>query len=308
MDIGTNSIKLLVAEVGPDGVVMPIWETSTQTRLGQGLFGSGRLGAEAIQRTVAAVVRLAESARARGAERLLAVATSAAREAANCGEFLAAVQEAAGLEVRVLTGEEEAEWTFAGVTSESNLRGGRLLVVDVGGGSTEFVLGGVRACDFRCSAGLGTVRLLETLQVSDPPRPDDWERCRGTVEQTLQSSVLAELERALQARPAEPVRWVAAGGTATVLARLERGVDSYDRAPLEGTVLSADALRRWRERLWSLPLAERRNLKGMPADRADVMLTGVGIYERVLERLGLESLRISLRGLRYGVVSRAGAR
>jgi len=302
IDIGTNSIKLLVGGVDADGTVVPVWETSEQTRLGEGLYDSGRLKPEAILRTVTGVGRLMELARSHGARRVAAVATCAAREAVNGVGLQEAVREATGLEVRVLTGDEEAEWTFQGVTSETCLREGLLLVADVGGGSTELVLGQGRTAGFRCSIELGTVRLLERQATADPPREEDWVNCREAIQRTLEEALSPEARCRLLGATGTAARLVGAGGTATILARLERGVESYDRKRLEGTVFSLARLRAIREELWSLPLADRRERRGMPADRADVMLMGAGIYEGILAGLGCGELNISLRGLRFGVL------
>jgi exopolyphosphatase/guanosine-5'-triphosphate,3'-diphosphate pyrophosphatase len=302
IDIGTNSIKLLVGEVEAGGTVIPILETSEQTRLGAGLYDSGQLKPEAIGRTVAGVGRMVELARAHGARRVVAVATSAAREAANGVRLQDAVKEAEGLEVRVLTGHEEADWTFQGVASETRLHEESLLVVDVGGGSTELVLGQGRTIEFRCSVRLGTVRLLEKQAAPDPPREEDWIDCRGVIHQTLEEALSPEVRCRLTEASDASVRLVGAGGTATILARLDRGVEAYDRERLAGTVLHLTRLRAMRERLWSLSVANRRKVKGMPADRADVMLTGVGIYEGILDGLGFAELNISLRGLRFGAL------
>lgn len=306
IDIGTNSIKLLVGEVRADGSVIPHWEASEQTRLGAGLYASGLLDSGAMRRTAEGVGRMAALARVHGAGRPVVVATSAAREAANTDRLRQVILELTGLHVRILTGEEEADWTFAGVTSEARLHQGPLLVVDVGGGSTEFVLGRGRDTTFRSSISLGTVRLMEHLRTADPPGEADWAACREAVTQTLNRAVSSQVRSRLDGSPSASVRLVGVGGTATVLARLERRVDSYDRGRLEGTVIRVNRLRDLRERLWSVSLAERRTQKGMPADRADVMLAGVGIYEGIMVHLGFEALHISLRGLRFGVLVHSG--
>lgn len=300
IDVGTNSVKLLVGDTTAAGEVSPIWETSEQTRLGGGSYDSQRLQPEAVERTAVCVARLAEAARARGAECVGVIATSAAREAENAKLLLESVRRKARLEVKVISGDQEAEWTYHGVRSEAGLPTGPLLIVDVGGGSTEFVLGEGRSIRFRRSYLLGTVRLLERLTVGDPPRTEDWQHCREETRKVLLGGVLPDLRPWLGDKPRAACTLVGASGTATVLARLERRVDSYDRSRLDGVAVSLDRLRTLREALWALPLESRRQLPGMPADRADVMLTGAAIYEEILAALGVEALRVSLRGLRFG--------
>ncbi|MFM1943223.1 MAG: hypothetical protein RI897_2205 [Verrucomicrobiota bacterium] len=304
IDIGTNSIKVLGAEVGEGGLVEPLWEGSEQTRLGAGLYESGRLGDAAMKRTAEAVRLMVEAARSRGAGAVMAVATSAAREASNRVEFLTLVREVAGVEVRVLSGEEEAEWTYRGAVSGMGMAAGLVVVVDVGGGSTEVVVGRDGEVLYRCSRPLGTVRCLERLGVGEHPTLQQREECLRWVGEELDRGVIPGVEAVLGGGfRGGRLSVVGASGTATILARLERGVDSYERDKLEGTYISRAGLAGWCERLWGLGLGERRLVRGMPPDRADVMVTGVAIYLKVVEALGGEGLGISLRGLRYGAMT-----
>jgi len=302
IDVGTNSVKLLVGDVSAEGTVTPVWETASQTRLGAGFLPSGRLTAEAIRRTADCVARWTDQARGRGAAGVGVIATSAVREAVNSAEFVQAVRECAGLGVRVLTGEEESQWMYRGVASDPLLAGSPLLVADAGGGSTEVVLAENHTPCFHGSFRLGTVDLLERLVPADPPTPTDWRRCRQRIRQVLVGALGPGLLPKLAALRAQPWRMVGASGTATILARLATGIDQYDRDRLEGKVLSHKEVRQLRLHLWSLPLAERRRMTGMPPDRADVMLMGVAIYEELMAVCGAQALTVSLRGLRYGAM------
>ncbi len=304
IDIGTNSIKVLGAEVSAGGVIEPLWESSEQTRLGKGLYDTGYLGMEAMKRTAEVVRVMVEEARGRGAMAVMTVATSAAREASNREEFLRLVRQVAGVEVRVLSGEEEAEWTYRGAVSGMAATTRLVVVVDVGGGSTEVVVGGEGMVLYRCSRPLGTVRCLEKLGVGERPLVEQRDACLRWVGEELAVEVLPGLEAVVGAGfRGGGISVVGASGTATILARLERGVDSYDREKLEGTYISRAGLAGWCERLWSMDLGERRLVRGMPPERADVMVTGVAIYSKVVEALGGEGLGISLRGLRYGALT-----
>ncbi|NBV25519.1 MAG: hypothetical protein EBS05_26865, partial [Proteobacteria bacterium] len=158
IDIGTNSVKLLVADVAPDSVE-PVWEGSEQTRLGRGFYEDHRLRPEAIADTAKAVAHFVETAREQRAGNVRVIATSAARDAVNADELLQSVRTASGLTVEVISGEQEADWAFQGVLTDETLRTQPVLILDVGGGSTEFILGQAGRALFRDSFKLGSVRL-----------------------------------------------------------------------------------------------------------------------------------------------------
>ena len=306
IDVGTNSVKLLVADVaGSD--VQPVLENSRQTRLGKGFYESHRLQPEPIAQTARAVAAFAKTARAAGATTVRVIATSAARDAKNPGDLIEAIAEATNLRLEIISGEQEADWVFRGATSNPKLGREPLLLLDVGGGSTEFILGQGDQKHFRQSYPLGAVRLLEKIPHSDPPKPEELAACRDWLKDFLDSKIRAELEPALKrevklhARHHE-VRLIGAGGTATVLARMENAMDDYDRDRIEATRLSLKKVGDWAERLWKLPLAERREIQGLPKERADVILTGTLIYAAVMEVFEFAELRVSTRGLRFAAV------
>lgn len=306
IDVGTNSVKLLVADVAGDNA-QPVLEDSKQTRLGKGFYESHRLQPEPIAQTARAVATFANAARKAGATSVRIIATSAARDAKNPGDLSAEIAEATNLRLEIISGEQEAEWAFRGAMSNPKLAREPLLLLDVGGGSTEFILGQGEHKHFRQSFPLGAVRLLEKLPHSDPPKPEELAACRQWLNKFLDSKVRNELEPALK-REVEAhaqhhaVRLVGAGGTATVLARMENAMDDYDRERIESVRLSFKKVRGWAERLWNLPLAERREIPGLPKERADVILTGTLIYEAVMETFGFAELRVSTRGLRFAAV------
>jgi len=168
IDIGTNSVKLLIADVVGDDV-RPLFEDSRQTRLGKGFYESSRLQPDAVKQTAEAVAEFGKEAKAHEAKSIRVIATSAARDAKNPGDLIAAVEKASGLKIEIISGEQEADWAFQGVTSDPQLAKRHLLLLDVGGGSTEFILGQGEHKHFRQSFPLGTVRLFEQFPVSDPP-------------------------------------------------------------------------------------------------------------------------------------------
>jgi exopolyphosphatase/guanosine-5'-triphosphate,3'-diphosphate pyrophosphatase len=312
IDVGTNSVKLLVADVSGREVT-PVWEEGRQTRLGQGFYETHLLQPGAIARTAAAVADFAAEARRRGAVSIRVIATSAARDAVNANDLLAAVGEASGLGVEILSGDQEAEWVFEGMGTDPALASPPVLLLDVGGGSTEFILGQGRRIHFRASLPLGTVRLMEKFPHSETPTPEELTACREWLRQFIEDEVRPVLDPAMARemglqRSAGEVQLVGTGGTAAILARMEAGLGEYDRGRIEATRLSLERVRWHRHRLWGLPLLRRQEIVGLPRDRADVILTGALIYEALMEQLGFAELRISTRGLRFAAVLESRAR
>ena len=302
IDIGTNSVKLLVADVGVAGVV-PLHETAEQTRLGRGFYETRILQPAAITATAQAVATFARQASELGASYVRVFATSAARDAKNPGELLLAVDAACGLRVEIISGEQEAEWVFRGVTSDPVLARQPLLLLDVGGGSTEFILGQGEHKHFRQSFPLGAVRLLEALPHGDPPKPAELAACRVWLREFLATQVAPQLELALaRERSQGRLLLIGTGGSASVLAGMETGLTKFDRRKIEDTRLSAQRLTEWVERLWRLPIVERRQIPGLPPPRADVMLSGAAIFEAAMNVLHFPELRITTRGLRFAAV------
>ena len=300
IDVGTNSVKLLVADVG-GRVVAPVHEDSRQTRLGKGFYETHRLQPEPIARTAEAVWEFTEIARDRGTDDIRVIATSAARDAVNPRDLTDSIQRACGLKTKIITGACEAEWAFQGVATDTKLAAHPLLLLDVGGGSTEFILGRGRKKSFAHSFPLGTVRLMEKFPHSDPPKKPEFNQCRDWLQNFLRHEVRPQLEPALSRAP-EAIWLVGTGGTTSILGRMEHRLERYDRDKIESTVLTRERVTAWRKKLWSLPLAERKEIPGLPKLRADVILTGVLIYETVMEEFGFNELRISLRGLRFAAV------
>jgi exopolyphosphatase/guanosine-5'-triphosphate,3'-diphosphate pyrophosphatase len=300
IDVGTNSVKLLVADVA-GGRVQPVHEESRQTRLGQGFYETRRLQPENIACTAEAVWEFGEIARDRHAVSIRVIATSAARDAVNRDDLTTAIQRASGFITEIISGAREAEWAYQGVTTDPALAALPLLLLDVGGGSTEFILGHGRQMDFAQSFPLGTVRLLEQFPHSDPPSPAEFAAGRDWVVHFLQHEVRPQLEPALKKEDGQ-IQLVGTGGTASILASLEKKLAVFDRTAIDSTVLSFDQVAAYRRRLWALPLSARRAIPGLPRKRADVILTGVLIYEAVMTEFGFEELRVSTHGLRFAAV------
>lgn len=299
IDVGTNSVKFLVATV--DGkVVRPLDEGSEQTRLGQGFYETHLLQPAAIRQTSIAVAQFAEKLREWNPAKIRVIATSAARDATNGHELIQAIRDRSGLQAEVITGEQEAEWAFQGVVSDPALADHPVLVIDIGGGSTEFTAGRSGHRDFGHSFKLGTVRLLEHLPVDDPPGPGQLEAHVRHVTGVLDAEVKPALAPALQKLGS--VHFVGTGGTTTILARIHLCLRSFNRELIDGAVLSQAQVSDTLNRLWSLPIESRRAIIGLPSNRADVILPGVAIVHQVMQSLDLPSIRISTRGLRFAAL------
>ena len=302
IDVGTKSVELLVADVA-GREVLPVHEESKQTRLGKNFYDTHRLQPEAIAKTAEAVWEFAEIARDREAASTRVIATSAARDAVNQDDLLSTIKRASGLEVEIISGEQEAEWAFKGVTTGSDLARTPLLLLDVGGGSTEFIVGHGEQKHFAESFQVGTVRLMEKIPHSDPPTSGELAKCRDWLKEVLRRDVRPKLDSVLQQeKVAGAVQLAGTGGTATLLARMELKLDRYDREKIEAVNLSLKQVQAHCRNLWKLPLAKRKEIEGLPKNRADVILTGMLIYETIMEEFSFPTLRVSTRGLRFAAL------
>jgi exopolyphosphatase/guanosine-5'-triphosphate,3'-diphosphate pyrophosphatase len=306
IDIGTNSVKLLVADVAGNDV-RPLFEDSHQTRLGGNFYENRRLQPGAIGMTARAVAQFAGEALKHGAISIRVIATSAARDAKNSRDLLEAVERAARLPIEIISGEQEADWVFQGVTTDPELTCQPLLLLDVGGGSTEFILGHGSRVDFRHSFPIGSVRLFEKFPPGDSPAPADLAACLAWVETFLKQEVRRKISSGLrQEIKADSLhrhaQLVGTGGMATIFARMECRSNDFDRAQLEATRLSFARVQWHLENLWNRPLAERKKITGLPPNRADIALTGAVIYAAVMAEFAFTELRVSTRGLRFAAV------
>ncbi|MDQ6631186.1 MAG: Ppx/GppA family phosphatase [Verrucomicrobiota bacterium] len=301
IDVGTNSVKLLVADFSGNKI-KPLLEESKQTRLGRGFYQTHLLQPSAIEKTTEAVAHFAQIAKKQGATFIRVIATSAARDAKNPDDLINAIEKKSTLRVEIISGEQEADWVFRGVITNPELAQHPLLILDVGGGSSEFILGEKGHQYFRRSFKIGTVRLLEQFPHSDPPTDAELAHCHQWLKKFLKKEIAPDLEPALASCCDEKIQLVGTGGTATILARIQKQLDDFDREQIEATLLTRAEIHTLAQRLWSLPLAQRKEIIGLPKKRADVILAGAVIYEAVVEQFGFSELRISTRGLRYAAL------
>ncbi len=291
LDIGTNTVLLLVAESTPEGGFKPVVERAEITRLGRGVDRTGELAPEAIDETVAAVVAFANEARKLGAHQIACVATSASRDARNGPQFLARLGRDAGIRAEIITGHLEAQLSYASAARELGTEQ-PLIVLDIGGGSTELVYGEGGKVSFTKSYDLGSVRLTERHVRSDPPSLEE----RREIERVLDLA-FQELPRAPKS-----FRLVGIAGTVTTVCAVSRAVEPYDAEKVHLARMSLQEVRGEVDRFFKLPLAERRALKGIQPKRADVIAAGSLILERVMARLGASEVIVSDRGIRWGLL------
>jgi exopolyphosphatase/guanosine-5'-triphosphate,3'-diphosphate pyrophosphatase len=298
IDIGTNSVLLLVAERGVGGAFVPVAERMEITRLGRGVDRTRRLSEAALEATLEAVGRFAALAREFGAHEVLATATSAARDADN-GHLLVDGAAALGVPVEIIAGEREARLSWRAVAGDFSPGGEPLAVVDIGGGSTEVIVGAGADYAFRHSFDVGSVRLTERHLAGDPPEPAALRSLAHAVAETF----------AGVPKVAPGTRVVGVAGTYTTLCAVADEVEPYDAARVHGRVLSLAELIAVADRLAALPLEARLHLAGLSPKRADVIVAGASIAVGALHALGATEVTIGDRGVRWGYLyDRFGAR
>ncbi len=286
IDLGTNSTRLLVADVRDDRVVAGLARESRVTRLGQAVDSTGLLQADAIDRVLAVLDDYHATIERLGAETTTAVMTSAVRDARNGEDFAAAVRARYALDARTLDGTEEAHLTFLGATSERADTGGRIAVVDIGGGSTEIVVGRGEDVSFFVSLQAGVVRQTERHFDSDPPTADEIAGLREEVGDLIVEHVPADVRTGASAV-------VAVAGTATSSAAIHLGVEPYDPERVHGYHLATSALERILLRVAAVPEAERRAIPGLHPDRAPTIVAGVAMLAEVAKAFELRTLEVS---------------
>ncbi len=297
IDVGTNSTRLLVADVA-GGRVSPLERRSTVTRLGRGVDLSGRLATEAIEDVCGAIDIYVGLMEELGAEAVDVIATSAVRDADNGSAFVAELRERFALSPRVLDGSEEARLTYLGATSEA-LPSEPTLVVDIGGGSTELVVGRGSAISFHDSLQAGVVRHSERYIASDPPAASELEELATDIRGLIEGSVGAGVE----AR-----RGIAVAGTPTSLAAVEMELEPYDPARVHGHTLTLPSIQRMLSRLASVPLTERVEIPGLHPDRAPTIVAGVVILVETMRAFELEEITVSEHDILYGTAIAAAER
>lgn len=299
VDIGTNSTRLLVAEVA-DSRVEEIERRTTITRLGEGVDRSRRLLDSAIERVLSTCAEFQKLIEQQAVDHTVAVLTSAVRDADNGAELEATIRKRFGFVTETISGEREARLTYLGATSRRP-RTERLLVVDIGGGSTELVLGSGDSVEFHVSTQAGSVRHTERALCSDPPTEKELARCS--------EEIRAEIERAVPERIRRNAEdGIAVAGTPTSFAAIDQALEPYDRARVDGYRLTVEACERILAQLASVPLRERRRVRGLHPERAPAIVAGGIILREAMEAFALPSIEVSEHDILEGAALEAARR
>jgi exopolyphosphatase/guanosine-5'-triphosphate,3'-diphosphate pyrophosphatase len=307
VDIGSNSTRLLIADVDPaSGVVEEVFRRSEVTRLGSGVDAEGTLSEPAMARVLGTLAEYRAVIDSSECAANLAVLTSAVREASNGASFAARVREDFALDARVLTGEEEAQLTFLGAMSERATDGPEAsavptVVIDIGGGSTEFIVGRRRTAGFHVSLPVGVVRMSERHIHSDPPAPQELQDLALDTRTTLLDGLPPD-----QRAPVK--RGIAVAGTATSAAAIAQQLDFYDRARVHGYTLLLATVEELLARVADMTEAQRRTLVGLHPDRAPTIVAGMIVLGEALRAFELDEVEVSEHDILYGGAMRvAGA-
>ena len=295
IDVGTNSVRLLVADRTSEGLI-EVERDLVMTRMGEGVDASRKLADAALDRTVRAIRDYHRRSTGAGAELVRIAATSAVRDSSDRKRFVDAVHEAIGLAPEILTGEQEAHLSFLGAVTGLEAEG-PFLVLDVGGGSTEFVRGS-RDVEAWTSMDIGSVRLTERHIKSDPPRTAELDALTADADRAIQEAKASVGEGA--------ATLIGLAGTITTLAAVSLGLDRYDRARIHHAVLSARELRRLAEMLATMTNEERSTLPVMPPGREDVIVAGAFVTVRVMEVFGYDEVLVSEADLLDGLILSSG--
>lgn len=293
IDMGTNTFRLLVAEVSGRSVFKEICSAKRTTRLGEDFAGDKRLKPAAIERAVAALSQFREVLKPHRLDDLIVVGTSAVREAKNQKEFIEEVKRRTGFDLEVISGEEEALCTFLGANFIIKNESDPMLVMDIGGGSTEFIGAEGETPTFLMSTEMGVVHLTEKYLKSDPPTPEELRLLRSAIAQVIRPIVYDFPPQC---------RFVGTAGSVTTLAAIDQGLTEYDPNKINGYPLSRAAVERIFKELTSMTLEARRRTAGLERGREDIIVAGTLILLTVMDLSGYDPVYVSDFGMREGIL------
>jgi len=294
IDVGTNSLRLIVAEVESPATYRILDDERAQTRLGEGLYESGRISEQAFERSLAVLGTMKAIAEGNGVDELRVIGTSALREAENGEDFVREARERHGIEVEIIPADEEARLAFRSVKKHFPLDAGPTSIVDIGGGSMEVILVVGTVIDKVHSLPLGAVRLTDEYVMSDPIRDHDWKALRRGIRRQIKK----HLGRPNFTTPT----MIGSGGTFSALAAMAQYERYGEIRITHGYVLSRADLVHLLDRLKEIPLKQRRQVRGLSPDRADIILAGAAAIERLVKALGVQRIVVNERGIRDGVL------
>jgi exopolyphosphatase / guanosine-5'-triphosphate,3'-diphosphate pyrophosphatase len=293
IDVGTNSVKFHIGERCEDGTWRTVADRAEITRLGEGLEETGEINREAMGRTVSAIVGMAAEAHAQGVAAIAAVGTMGLRTARNREQFIDALRERCGIAIEVISGEEEGRLAYLAVKSGLGVAEGTLVIFDTGGGSTQFTFGRGPVVEDRFSLNVGAVRYTERYALAGVVAP---EQLRAAL-----NAITADLARLAPGH--SPDILVGMGGAVTNIAAVKHGLAKYDPEIVQGTVIEREEIERQIDLYRSRSQEDRRKIVGLQPKRADVILAGACIVATVMDKLGENSLSVSDRGLRHGLLT-----
>jgi exopolyphosphatase/guanosine-5'-triphosphate,3'-diphosphate pyrophosphatase len=301
VDIGTNSTRLLIADVAPDGTLTELERRTTVTRLGEGVDRTAMLAPEAMERVFTALSDYRTAIDAHGATATTAVLTSAVRDARNGPDFTATIRERFGLDAHTITGDEEAQLTFRGATDDRAGDDRRLVVFDIGGGSTELVAGRRGTVDFHVSTQAGVVRQTERFLRSDPPEPAELQALAAEAAEIFAAAAPADVRANVEAG-------IAVAGTATSAAAMLQELDPYDPERVHGFRLLLEQSETLLARMAAMTEAQRRDVRGLHPDRAPAIVAGLVLLTEAMRAFGLDEVEVSEHDiLRGAALHRAAA-
>jgi exopolyphosphatase/guanosine-5'-triphosphate,3'-diphosphate pyrophosphatase len=284
IDIGTNSTRLLIADVDDPGVYQVERRTAV-TNMGRGVDHTGMICSDAVEDVCGVIADYKSRYEEMGADRVMAIATSAVRDATNGEAFVAELRERFDLDASMLTGEQEAHLTYLGATAHRPAAD-PTLVFDIGGGSTELIVGTGSEVGFHTSLQAGTIRQSERHLISDPPDPHQLEDLAADIRNLIDRAIEDQTQ-------SKPSRAIAVAGTPTSLAAIDQGLEPYDPGRVHGYHLGMERIQRMLSRLSSLPLAERLRVPGLHPGRAPTIVAGTVILVQVMRAFGMREIEVS---------------
>ncbi len=299
IDIGSNTVLLLIASYNSQGEIKPLVEKAEITRLGEKLDTSGTLLPEAMDRNLAVLRQFTELCHRNEVSRISCVGTEALRRAKNSQEFVQKVEEVCGFRVEVIPGKKEAELAYVSALSDFGTVYTNLVVVDIGGGSTEVIwqkeLKGNIARLQAVSIKMGSVRLTENHFKNDPPTAEEFENLKQAIQEKIDQELGALV------LPNSPVTLIGLAGTLTTLSAMDQKLAVYDPQKIQGATLKRESLERLIEEMRNKNLEERKNIIGMEPKRADVLLAGALLLEALMKKFNARYVVVSDHGIRYGL-------
>ena len=299
IDVGTNTLLCLIADIRDTGRFRVLDDLAEIARLGQGVDQTGVISAAGEERAIAILARYRDRCNDLGVEEITAVGTSALRDARNSDQVRARIRDALGIDIRVISGAEEAGYSFLAVQRGLSNLDHQLLVIDIGGGSTEFILGNENGVSRALSVDVGSVRLTERYLHGDPVRADEVSAMGAAVE-----AQLAAVKSEIIAQASSPTL-VGIAGTFTTLVAIEKKLTRYSPSQVHGSVLNLPEVKGHVAMLQSRSVAERKQIAGLEPKRADVIFAGAFLIEKIMELFGARQVVVSDQGVRYGLLHEA---